>query len=129
MQKENRIHIDKFYLANLSLISAIFLSIIVMFAVQFRVEGLQDEISKTENDIVAYRDKIQLLEVEWVYLTRPERLRSLAAHYLQDNGYALASQIKGADKLESYYLANYQKVEAQEVAENEEVPGQQIISF
>ena len=44
-----------------------------MFMVQFKVEDLQDEIAKTETDIVAFQDKIQLLEVEWVYLTRPER--------------------------------------------------------
>lgn len=127
MQKENRIQIDKFYLVNTALISAIFFSIVLMFVVQFKVENLQDEIAKTETDIVAYRDKIQLLEVEWVYLTRPERLRSLAAHYLQNNGYALASQIKNAEKLEDYYLANYQKAEAQDLAMAEH--NQNKISF
>jgi len=91
-----------------------------MFMVQFKVEDLQDEIAKTETDIVAFQDKIQLLEVEWVYLTRPERLRTLAAQYLQDNGYALASQIKDVDKLEKYYLVNYQKIEPHEAAINDD---------
>ena len=84
-----------------------------MFGVQFRVEALQDEMLKAEGEISAYEDNIQLLEVEWVYLTRPERLRVLSANYLKDNGYALASQIKNEDKMEKYYLANYQEVEEQ----------------
>ncbi len=112
MQQEIRGQINNFYLANSVLIGTIFLSIVLMFTVQFRVEMLQDEITKTETDIVAYRDKIQLLEVEWVYLTRPERLRNLAAHYLQDNGYALASQVKNVEKLEQYYSVHYQNAES-----------------
>lgn len=111
--QEKHEEISNFYIANLMLIAAIFLSIISMFAVQFKVEALQDEIAKTESEIVDYHDKIQLLEVEWVYLTRPERLRVLASHYLQNNGYALASQITNVDSLERYYLASYQKVEEQ----------------
>ena len=126
MRPETHGEINNFYLANTALISAIFLSIILMFVVQFKVELLQDEIAKTETDIVAYRDKIQLLEVEWVYLTRPERLRNLASHYLQDNGYTLASQVKDVDKLESYYLANYHKIESRDVASNEDSGSKQI---
>lgn len=129
MQQETRGQINNFYLANTALISAIFLSIVLMFVVQFKVEMLQDEIAKTDTDIVSYRDKIQLLEVEWVYLTRPERLRTLAAHYLQNNGYALASQIKDVDKLEKYYLVHYQKVETNELASNDQNHGPKSISF
>jgi hypothetical protein len=66
---------------------------------------------KTQNQIIASEDEIQLLEVEWVYLTRPERLRQLASRYLQDNGYVLASQIKDSSKLEKYYLVSYKKYE------------------
>jgi len=84
---------------------------------------------KTENEIIFYEDEIQLLEVEWVYLTRPERLRTLASRYLQDNGYALASQIKDADKLEQYYLVNYQKAEEKLLASNEQDLESQQVSF
>ncbi len=121
--------INNFYLANTALLSAIFFSIILMFVVQFKVELLQDEITKTDTDIVDYRDKIQLLEVEWVYLTRPERLRTLASHYLQDNGYTLASQVKDVDQLEHYYLASYQKIESRDVASNEQDLRPKQISF
>jgi len=121
--------LNKFYFANLLLVASVIFSIIFTFLVQFRVEGLQDDMVKTENEIISYEDEIQLLEVEWVYLTRPERLRKLASLYLQDNGYALASQIKDADKLEQYYLVNYQKAEEKLLASNEQDLESQQVSF
>jgi len=121
--------LNKFYFANLLLVASVIFSIIFTFLVQFRVEGLQDDMVKTENEITSYEDEIQLLEVEWVYLTRPERLRTLASRYLQDNGYALASQIKDADKLEQYYLVNYQKAEEKLLASNEQDLESQQVSF
>ncbi len=121
--------IDKFRLANSTIIGSIFLSILFMFAVQFKIEALQDEIIKTESEIASYEDEIQLLEVEWVYLTRPERLRTLASLYLKDNGYALASQIKDTNQLEQFYFANYQKIESKQVASNEDESGSRQVSF
>ena len=121
--------INKFYLSNIMLVATIFCSIVIMFTVQFKVEALQDEMSQAESDIVEYEDKIKLLEVEWVYLTRPERLRTLANIYLKDNGYTLASQIKETEKLEKYYLAVYQNSEAEEVAVNAENQDPQQVSF
>lgn len=120
---------QKFYLTNSALISGIILSIILMFVVQFKVESLQDEIAKAENEIASYQDQIQFLEVEWVYLTRPERLRTLATNYLQNNGYALASQIKNVDDLEKYYLATYEKTEVDKLALGDESKEATTISF
>jgi hypothetical protein len=120
---------QKFYLTNSALISGIILSIILMFVVQFKVESLQDEIANAENEIASYQDQIQFLEVEWVYLTRPERLRTLATNYLQNNGYALASQIKNVDDLEKYYLATYEKTEVDKLALGDESKETPTISF
>jgi len=120
---------QKFYLTNSALISGIILSIILMFVVQFKVESLQDEIANAENEIASYQDQIQFLEVEWVYLTRPERLRTLATNYLQNNGYALASQIKNVDDLEKYYLATYEKTEVDKLALHDESKEAPTISF
>ena len=119
----------KFYLTNSIFVAGIVLSIVLMFVVQFRVESLQDDIATTEAEIISYQDQIQLLEVEWVYLTRPERLRSLAATYLQNNGYALASQIKDMDEMEKYYLASYEKTEVDNLALRGESKGAEQISF
>jgi cell division protein FtsL len=115
--------LNKFYFVNFSIFAALILSIVLMFTVQFKVEALQDEMVKVENEISSYEDEIQLLEVEWVYLTRPARLRTLAANYLQNNGYVLASQIKNENELKDYYFANYQKVETKESFPEEEKQG------
>ena len=121
--------LNKFYFANCALVASVVLSILLMFVVQFKVEALQDGVVKTENEIAAYEDEIQLLEVEWVYLTRPERLRILASRYLENNGYALASQIKNEEKLEKYYFANYQKIEGGEVVASESGQAVERVSF
>ena len=99
--------LNKFYFANFAIVFAIIFSIIFMFFVQFKVEKLQDEIAQNRINISDYEDQIRLLEVEWVYLTRPERLRQISAKYLKNNGYAMASQIRGEDEIEKYYNANY----------------------
>ena len=63
--------LNKFYFANFSVVFAIIIIIIFMFFVQFKVEKLQDEIAQNRINISDYEDQIRLLEVEWVYLTRP----------------------------------------------------------
>lgn len=121
--------LNKFYFTNCAIAGALVLSIILMFIVQFGVEALQDDMTRTENEISAFEDEIQLLEVEWVYLTRPERLRILASRHLQNNGYALASQIKDEEKLEQYYSANYRRVEPSEMIVTTEGKASQAVSF
>ncbi len=95
--------LNKVYFFNFVAVASVLFSIFVAFSVQFKVESLQDEMSDTQAQILSYKDQISLLEVEWTYLTRPERLRTLAARYLKDNGYTLASQIKGSESMEKYY--------------------------
>jgi hypothetical protein len=95
-----------------------FVSLVMVFLIQFKVDSLKENIEKTNSEISAYQDKIQLLEVQWVYLTRPERLRNLSNQYLKKNDYILASQIKKIDEFEKYHLANLEKIDKnQESAE------------
>ncbi len=116
--------LNKFYFANFVAVLSIIFSIVFMFFVQFKVEKLQDIIAQNRVSISDYEDQIRLLEVEWVYLTRPERLRQISTRFLKNNGYALASQIKGEDEIERFYNANYSVEEAQE---NEELAQEQNI--
>ena len=106
--------LNKFYFANFLMVFSIIFSIIFMFFVQFKVEKLQDVIAQNRIHISDYEDQIRLLEVEWVYLTRPERLRQISTRFLKNNGYALASQIKGEGEIEKFYNANYSIENAQE---------------
>ena len=103
---------------------SILFSIIFMFYVQFKVEKLQDIIAQNRVNISDYEDQIRLLEVEWVYLTRPERLRQISTRFLKNNGYALASQIKGEEEIERFYNANYS---IDDVQVNEELAKEQKI--
>ncbi len=107
-------NLNKFYVINFATIMLVISSLLLMFYIQFKVEKLQETISKSRSQINAYEDQIRLYEVEWVYLTRPERLRQISAKYLKNNGYALASQIKGQDDLEQVYNANYRQEENSE---------------
>lgn len=101
--------LNKFYFCNTMLVVSALTSIILAFTIQFKVENLQDKMVETQTQISFYKDQISLLEVEWTYQTRPERLRDLSSRYLKDNGYTLASQIKNNDTMEKYYLASYSK--------------------
>ncbi len=116
--------LNKFYFANFMAVLSILFSIIFMFYVQFKVEKLQDIIAQNRVNISDYEDQIRLLEVEWVYLTRPERLRQISTRFLKNNGYALASQIKGEEEIERFYNANYS---IDDVQVNEELAKEQKI--
>jgi hypothetical protein len=117
--KKFRQLISKSCFLNLLFFISVIFTIILTFVIEFKVEALQDEMAKTENEIAVYEDKIQLLEVQWVYLTRPQRIRSLAALYLQDNSSTLADQIKDVNNLEKYYLASYRKSEIKQIASSQ----------
>ncbi|MCE3255019.1 MAG: hypothetical protein K0R25_513 [Rickettsiaceae bacterium] len=107
----------KIYLINSSLAFIVLFSISLMFFVQFKVESLQDKMAKIDSKIVSLDDEIRVLEVEWVYLTRPQRLRVLSKRYLQNNDYISSNQVKDTEGLKEYYLVNLRK--QQNLAMNE----------
>lgn len=100
--------INKFYCFNSFIVFSVMIAIFTMFLVQFKVEYLHTSISKTKKEISIYKDQIKMLDVEWAYLTRPERLRKLSAKYLENNSFVVANQIKEVSELETQYFANYQ---------------------
>jgi len=63
------------------LIVAVAFSAAALFRISYRVEGLEDRLSGLNRQIVAEREAIRVLEAEWAYLTRPDRLRRLAAFH------------------------------------------------
>jgi len=118
--------LNKVFFLNFLVLGLLLVSIFTLYFVQYQVENLQDDIAKTKNEISSLEDEIRLLEVEWVYLTRPERLRTLVAKYLKNNGYALASQIKSVEELEKFIPASYQQETGQDSVIS---PAKQIIPF
>ena len=107
---------DAIQLINFSLIFSLIFVIMLNFAVQFKVESMQDDIENMRVEISSYKDQIGLLDVQWAYLTRPARIRELSQKYLNNNGYSLASQIKTSDDMEKFYIANYEAEAVQMVA-------------
>ena len=114
---ENLSKTSKCYLINSCLAFIVLSSIMIMFLIQFKVDNLQDKVSEVDNKISALDDEIRVLEVEWVYLTRPERLRSLSERNLQNNGYIASNQVKDNESLQKYYTASLRR--QQNVAMNE----------
>ena len=108
-QINNLNKITKCYLINSTLVLVVLFSIVIMFFIQFRVDDLQDQIHKVDAKISAIDDEIRVLEVEWVYLTRPARLRMLSEKYLQNNGYITSNQVKDTTRLQIYYTANLRR--------------------
>ncbi|MBM3518030.1 MAG: hypothetical protein FJX56_09205 [Alphaproteobacteria bacterium] len=58
----------------------------VLAAIVFRLKGevqrLEDRIATLEQAIIAEGEAIRVLDAEWSYLNRPERLASLTAKHL-----------------------------------------------
>lgn len=106
----------KRYLFNTSLVGAVLFSMGLMFFVQFHVDNLQDKVSEIDTKISAADDEIRVMEVEWVYLTRPERLRILSSKYNQDSRYIASNQIKDTIQLERYYTSSLEKAQEKSVA-------------
>lgn len=44
----------------------------------YQTQGAQAEAQKLQNDIAHARQRLRVLNAEWAYLNRPERLRELA---------------------------------------------------
>ncbi len=101
--------INKFYLFNFTLVSSFLVVVILSFAIQFKVDALQGYINVGRDQITSYREDIEMLEVEWSYLTRPSRIRGLSEKFLENNSYSTASQIKTKAQMEKFYIANYEK--------------------
>ncbi len=69
-----------------------------VFMVSYEARHLGDERDALSREISANQQAIHVLEAEWSYLNRPERLQTLAARYLDLEPIA-GSQLVGLDTL------------------------------
>ena len=58
------------------------ISCLVMFAIKYAVQSLDDELAKVKKQTVAAQLEIRVLHAEWSYLTQPERLAELNRQFL-----------------------------------------------
>jgi hypothetical protein len=53
-----------------------------MYAVKYRVQGIEHALLKTERATIAEQREIRVLDAEWTYLNRPESLAQMNAQFL-----------------------------------------------
>ena len=53
-----------------------------MFQVKYEVMQQEETLGRLSKDIAETREQIRVIDAEWSYLTRPDRLKRLAARYL-----------------------------------------------
>ena len=61
---------------------AVTIAALGLFHVSHRVEQLENELIREQRSILQEREAIQVLEAEWSYLNRPERIADLAKRHL-----------------------------------------------
>ena len=69
-----------------------------LYQVKYEVQRLEEELQQVRNDIRQDRVALHVLEAEWAYLNRPERLQRLAAKHL-DMGPSGAKQVAAVTAL------------------------------
>jgi cell division protein FtsL len=69
-----------------------------LYQVKYEVQRLEEELDQVRSDIRQDRVALHVLEAEWAYLNRPERLHRLAAKHL-DMGPAGAKQVAAVTAL------------------------------
>jgi cell division protein FtsL len=54
-----------------------------LFAIKYRVQGLEDNLARTNRQILQEEETIHQLKAEWSFLNQPDRIEALARRYLQ----------------------------------------------
>jgi cell division protein FtsL len=79
---------------------------IALLLVSYQVQGLENELERLEREAVAQQEEIHVLNAEWSFLNRPDRLARLAERHLdlapatprQMHSYAYEPVVLGYEK-------------------------------
>lgn len=69
-----------------------------VFQVEKQVQSLRDELWRLNRQMAADRNAAHVLQAEWSYLNKPERLKDMAEKYL-DLHYVAAGQVRDIDHI------------------------------
>jgi len=53
-----------------------------LYGIAYEVEQMEKELATLEREIIEERETIHVLEAEWTYLARPERVEDLSGQFL-----------------------------------------------
>jgi len=70
-----------------------------LFTIAFAVEDLEEQLTGINREIEREREALHILEAEWSYLTRPDRIGALGAELLPDLTSATVEQIVSLDEV------------------------------
>lgn len=56
-----------------------------LYTVKYRVQAIKSEVATAETQLREEKKNLHVLNAEWTYLNRPERLRQLSEKYLTTN--------------------------------------------
>ncbi len=56
---------------------------LALYLIENQVQQLERRLAALDAELLADRQATQVLEAEWSYLNRPERLQALAAHHVE----------------------------------------------
>ncbi len=113
--KNCKTNIRNNYLLNSVAAIILIFSICFTFYVQFKVDMMQNKLVSAQLEIEYYQKDLKLLNIEWTYLTRPDRIRKLSKQYLKDNQIIRYSQVKDFKDMRQFYLTNLKKHQKQNI--------------
>jgi cell division protein FtsL len=70
-----------------------------LYGIAYEVEQMEKDLSALKREIIEERETTHVLEAEWAYLARPERIEELSRQYLPRMQSLTAERIGGYDDL------------------------------
>ena len=70
-----------------------------LYGIAYEVEQMEKELAALEREIIEERETTHVLEAEWTYLARPERIEDLSGQFLPRMQSLTAERIGGYDAL------------------------------
>ena len=77
------------------------LASVALFNITFKVEQLQDELNLLNKQILQDQKTVHVLQAEWSYLARPERIEALARRLLPYLQQPTAQQVGDIEQLQA----------------------------